>query len=129
MICGTDAGFWGSSGEEQLLIDKAIGWVHKVMRVHEIPCFRGLPFWTDLLPVRKINKAMNTDPWHHSDQNSGKMAYAFDRYFTHMVCLLQLTRLRSDNKEMMLRLFQEPFEAPQDSLKRTSHSARRWPWA
>ncbi len=85
---------------------------------HSIPCVRGVPFWTDLMAVRRLTKAKNLDMWHHSDQNLGRMAFLVDRYFTHFVCLLQLTRCRDEKHDEIVRLLDRSFAKPSDFLQR-----------
>jgi hypothetical protein len=118
VICGPSAAFWGCQGNEAIEIDAAIAWVHSAMLDNKIPCIHGLPFWSDLRSLRRVSKAGNVDKWHHADQNSGKMAFIYDRYFTNLVCLLQLTRCRSENFAMIVRDLDKKFAAPIDSLKR-----------
>ena len=99
VICGPNAAFWGCVGREAVLMDEAMDFVHEACREHHDPCFRGGPFWEDLVPFRRVvnKKNGNIDQWHHADQGTGQMAYIYDRYFSHLIILLQLTRFRTEN--------------------------------
>ena len=69
MICGPNAAFWGCVGREAVIMDEAIDFVHEACREHHVPCFRGGPFWEDLVPFRRVvnKKNGNIDQWHHAD--------------------------------------------------------------
>ncbi len=120
VVCGRNAAFWGCEGRERQVVDDMIAWVHNACLNQGIPCVYGTPFWNDLLPMRRVSTKGKVDGWHHADQSSGKMAYVFDRFATHLISLLQLTRVRDENCDLIRNLLGTPFGAPLDSLKRSA---------
>ncbi len=46
------------------------------------------------------------------------MSFVFDRFVTHLVSLLQLTRIRDDNFDLIAELVDANFPAPTDTLQR-----------
>ncbi len=119
VICGPNAAFWGCVGREAVIMDEAMDFVHEACREHHVPCFRGGPFWEDLVPFRRVvnKKNGNIDQWHHADQGTGQMAYIYDRYFSHLIILLQLTRFRTENGATLKALLNDEFQEPTDFLE------------